>query len=167
MDPHPPPRNANNIEHYTFVTLFPGKSDTPHPHLRYVTLEWPLTPFSSIGVLKTFALRHHHVTSSNQNSVNLFSSWYFSALLLLLSFASSIRRIYPLIICQSIGVTEARQPLLRTDVLSSLNVLHYGCCLLSRSGATREKTAPRNHRRQLPWKCPARQATHRRLDWPP
>ena len=38
----PPPRNANNIEHYTFVTLFSRKSDTPHPHLRYVTLEWPL-----------------------------------------------------------------------------------------------------------------------------
>ena len=45
LDPHPPPRNTNNIEHYlhyTFVMLFPGKSDTPHPHLRYVTLEWPL-----------------------------------------------------------------------------------------------------------------------------
>ena len=42
LDPHPSPRNANNIEHYTFVTLFSGKSDTPHPHLRYVTLEWPL-----------------------------------------------------------------------------------------------------------------------------
>ena len=41
LDPHPPPRNANNIEHYTFVTLFSRKSDTPHPHLRYVTLEWP------------------------------------------------------------------------------------------------------------------------------
>ena len=44
--PHPPPRNANNIEPYTFVTLFSGKFDTPpHPHLRYVTLEWP--PLSS------------------------------------------------------------------------------------------------------------------------
>ena len=42
LDPHPPPRNANNIEHYTFVTLFSRKSHTPHPHLRYVTLEWPL-----------------------------------------------------------------------------------------------------------------------------
>ena len=41
LDPHPPPRNANNIEHYTFITLFSGKSDTPHPHLHYVTLEWP------------------------------------------------------------------------------------------------------------------------------
>ena len=37
----PPPHNANNIEHYTFVTLFSRKSDPPHPHLRYVTLEWP------------------------------------------------------------------------------------------------------------------------------
>ena len=38
--PHPPPRNANNIEHYTSVTLFSRKSDTPpHPQLRYVTLE--------------------------------------------------------------------------------------------------------------------------------
>ena len=43
LDPHPPPRNANNVEPYTFVTLFPGKVDTPHHHLRYVTLEWPLT----------------------------------------------------------------------------------------------------------------------------
>ena len=44
LDPHPPPRNANNIEHYTFVTLCSRKSDTPpHPHLRYVTLEWPLS----------------------------------------------------------------------------------------------------------------------------
>ena len=43
IGPHPPPRKANNIEHYTFVTLFSGKSNTPpHPHLRYVTLEWPL-----------------------------------------------------------------------------------------------------------------------------
>ena len=42
LDPHPPPRNANNIEQYTFVTLFSRKGDTPHPHLRYVTLEWPL-----------------------------------------------------------------------------------------------------------------------------
>ena len=31
LDPHPPPRNANNIEHYTFVTLFSRKSDTPLP----------------------------------------------------------------------------------------------------------------------------------------
>ena len=30
LDPHPPPRNANNIEHHTFVTLFSRKSDT-HP----------------------------------------------------------------------------------------------------------------------------------------
>ena len=41
LDPHPPPRNANNIEPCTFVTLFPEKIDTPHPHLRYVTVEWP------------------------------------------------------------------------------------------------------------------------------
>ena len=27
----PPPRNANNIEHYTFVMLFSRKSDTPPP----------------------------------------------------------------------------------------------------------------------------------------
>ena len=41
LDPHAPPRNANNVEPYTFVMLFPRKCDTPHPHLRYVTLEWP------------------------------------------------------------------------------------------------------------------------------
>ena len=28
LDHHPPPRNANNIEPYTFVTLFSGKCDT-------------------------------------------------------------------------------------------------------------------------------------------
>ena len=31
LDPHPPPRNANNIEPYTCVTLFSGKFETPHP----------------------------------------------------------------------------------------------------------------------------------------
>ena len=31
LDPHQPPRNANNIEPYTFVTLFSGKFDTPPP----------------------------------------------------------------------------------------------------------------------------------------
>ena len=41
FDPHPPPRYANNVEQYTIVTLFSGKADTPHPLLRYVTLEWP------------------------------------------------------------------------------------------------------------------------------
>ena len=29
LDPHPPPRNPNNIERYTFVTLLSRKSDTP------------------------------------------------------------------------------------------------------------------------------------------
>ena len=45
FDPHPPPRNANNVEPYTFVTLFSGKLDTPPPHLHlhYVILEWPPT----------------------------------------------------------------------------------------------------------------------------
>ena len=38
LDAHPPPRNANNIEHYNFVTLFP-ENMTAHPHRRYVTLE--------------------------------------------------------------------------------------------------------------------------------
>ena len=31
LDPHPPPRNANNTEHYTFVTLFSRNSDTLPP----------------------------------------------------------------------------------------------------------------------------------------
>ena len=31
FDPHPPPRNANNIESYTFITLFSEKADTPSP----------------------------------------------------------------------------------------------------------------------------------------
>ena len=41
FDPHPPSRNANNVEPYSFVTLFSWKADTPHPLLRYITLEWP------------------------------------------------------------------------------------------------------------------------------
>ena len=41
--PHPPPRSANNVEPYTFVTLFSRKLDPPpHTRLRYVTLEWSL-----------------------------------------------------------------------------------------------------------------------------
>ena len=31
LNPHPPPRNANNIEHYTFVTLFFQKIRHPPP----------------------------------------------------------------------------------------------------------------------------------------
>ena len=46
---HPPPRNSNNVEPYTFVTLFSGKADTPHTQLRYVTLEWHLTQTLNIG----------------------------------------------------------------------------------------------------------------------
>ena len=38
--PPPPAHYANNVEPYT---LFPGKFDTPHPHLHYVTLGWPLS----------------------------------------------------------------------------------------------------------------------------
>ena len=30
FDTHPPPHNANNVEPYTFVTVFSGKADTPH-----------------------------------------------------------------------------------------------------------------------------------------
>ena len=37
FDPHPPPRNAKNIELYTLVTFFPPGKLTPHPPLRYVT----------------------------------------------------------------------------------------------------------------------------------
>ena len=38
--PHPPSRNANNIELYTFATFSPEHL-TPLTHLRYVTIEWP------------------------------------------------------------------------------------------------------------------------------
>ena len=36
-----PPRNANKVEPYTFVMLFPGKLTPAHPPLHYVTPEWP------------------------------------------------------------------------------------------------------------------------------
>ena len=58
----PPPRNTNDIESYTFVTLFPRKVDNPPPprHLRYV-LEWPhrytvfcLGRFAGRGALPIF-----------------------------------------------------------------------------------------------------------------
>ena len=41
LGPPPTPHNANNIEPYTFIKLFYGNCDTPHPHLSYITLEWP------------------------------------------------------------------------------------------------------------------------------
>ncbi len=54
FDPHPPPRNANNVEPYIFVTLFSVKADTPpHPQLRYVTLEWPCPNPNSKHIPKT------------------------------------------------------------------------------------------------------------------
>ena len=44
IGPHALHRNANNVESYTFGTLFSRKFDTPTPpHLHYVTLERPLT----------------------------------------------------------------------------------------------------------------------------
>ena len=53
IGPPPTPRNANNIENYTFVTLFPENQTPPprHPHLRYITLEWPLLPSNSNSLL--------------------------------------------------------------------------------------------------------------------
>ena len=30
FDPHTPPRNTNNVEPYTFLTLFSGNAETPH-----------------------------------------------------------------------------------------------------------------------------------------
>ena len=69
LDPHPPPRNANNIEHYTFVTLFSRKSDTPHPHLRYVTLEWPLSrPLDRSKRFTLFALPGRPVHSDTNSA---------------------------------------------------------------------------------------------------
>ena len=39
---YPPPRNANNVEPYTFVTFF---YENLIPPLHYVTLEWPQSKF--------------------------------------------------------------------------------------------------------------------------
>ena len=60
FDPHPPPRNANNIEHYTLVTFFSRKSDTPPPPpsaLRNTWNSW-MTPLQSGRRLE---LQHVHV----------------------------------------------------------------------------------------------------------
>ena len=50
------PKSQYNIEPYTFVTLFSVKSYTPHPHLRYVTLEAPLTLL--LAYTHTFTYTH-------------------------------------------------------------------------------------------------------------
>ena len=70
-----PPRNAaaNNIEHYTFVTLFSRKSDTPHPHLRYVTLEWPLWSF--LGTNKMVQLAEFGCNNTRGNAGRGERSW--------------------------------------------------------------------------------------------
>ena len=64
LDPHPPPRNAKNIEHYTFVTLFSRKSDPPHPHLRYVTLEWPLYNYFTCTSIYNYKQMSHLISSA-------------------------------------------------------------------------------------------------------
>ena len=67
-----PPRNANNVDIYTFVTLFSGKVDTPHPHLRNVTLEWPLSRNEIKSIIKNDPLKsnviimiHTQIASNN------------------------------------------------------------------------------------------------------
>ena len=66
LDPHPPPRNANNIEYYTFVTLFSRKSDTPpHPHLRYVTLEWPPIAFHDFQMFTRITIINRFLEPNN------------------------------------------------------------------------------------------------------
>ena len=42
-NPHPPPSNANNIQPYTFVTLFSRKAYTPTPTALQNTLMAPNT----------------------------------------------------------------------------------------------------------------------------
>ena len=77
LDPHPPPRNANNVEYYTFVTLFFGKLYTPPPppHLRYVTLEWPLLKenkfLSTTGGIISF--QHNLMSTSVLNKYYTFT----------------------------------------------------------------------------------------------
>ena len=46
LDPHPPPRNANNVEHYTFVTLCSGKCYTIP--VRSHLVGWGPTRFCSL-----------------------------------------------------------------------------------------------------------------------
>ena len=55
--PHALPRNANNVESYTFGTLFSRKCNTP-PHLHYVTLERPLTLITSYLYLPSLKWLH-------------------------------------------------------------------------------------------------------------
>ena len=54
--PHPPPSNANNVDPYTFVTLFSGKADTPHPMVIHNTWMAPKTHRHN-GMLSS---RHSH-----------------------------------------------------------------------------------------------------------
>ena len=58
---HPPPRNANNIEPYTFVMLFSRKFVTLPPPLRYVTPLLIYIYFSPFLTCLRFSL-HYHVS---------------------------------------------------------------------------------------------------------
>ena len=70
LDPHPPPRNANNIEHNTFVTFFP-ENLTPHPHRRYVTLEWPLMCTTLNGKRSSKLVELESVRQSDSSRLSL------------------------------------------------------------------------------------------------
>ena len=67
FDTQPPPRNATNVEPWTFVTLIWADPYTPHPLLRYVTREWPLTFLGSKWslLIRGFSFPH-------QNEARLF-----------------------------------------------------------------------------------------------
>ncbi len=80
LDPHSPPRNANNIEHYTFVTLFLENLTHPYPHLRYVTLEWSPCPLDLLSLMLkweagfTFPKPFRILKTSSISALSLFSS---------------------------------------------------------------------------------------------
>ena len=63
-DPHPPPRNANNVEPYTVVTLFSGKADT-HPPRTALRNTW-MSPYRIIINLKHITHCSNHYTQTHE-----------------------------------------------------------------------------------------------------
>ena len=68
LDSHPPPRNANNIEPYTFVKLFPGKVDTPTPPELRNTWMAPNTPDTLPVLPPTLQLPKVNANSNTHSS---------------------------------------------------------------------------------------------------
>ena len=71
----------NNVEHYSFITFFSGKFDTPHHHLRYITPEWPLKPQNIFAVMLNCSQYHDTYRLTYNGDVIAFADTVISAAL--------------------------------------------------------------------------------------